>query len=52
MYKCEHCGKSSYYNGGRPICVYCGKLAPKEPTEEEIQAALDFGKTAEQHLKG
>jgi hypothetical protein len=25
-------------------------LATEEPTEADIQAALDFGKTAEQHL--
>lgn len=30
---------------------YLARIA-NEPTEAEIQAALDFGKTAEQHLSG
>jgi ribosomal protein L37E len=63
MVICNHCGKGSYEVGGQPICGYCGRKISIEakripwkedrpPTEADIQAALDFGKTAEQHLRG
>lgn len=26
-YTCAHCGQKSWHMGGRPKCVYCGKLA-------------------------
>lgn len=43
-------------NGKCPVCGadYTDLQAVKnavEPTEADIQAALDFGKTAEQHLR-
>lgn len=50
-YKCvaENCGKSTLNDSH--LCDEHESEEDQEPTEAEIQAAIDFGKTAEQHLR-